>query len=358
MVKEPLDKSGRGARNHDVYAPRDTGKESGDSGFTHLPVLAAQVVEVFRNHQAQSGVIVDATVGLGGHSQRLLDELAWIHIIGVDRDLDALELAHTRLRSYGSRVRLTHGTFSTLAAAVAPATAVAGVLADLGVSSMQLDDPERGFSFRFDTPLDMRMDRSSGSMTVSELLESVTVEDLTRLFRQHGIGSLSSRYASAIKSALPFHTTGQLGQIVLEATPMRLRHGRIHPATKVFQALRVRVNDEVGELTQFLPTAFSLLECGGVLQVISYHSGEDRLVKRFMRLIETGGCLCSPRLGCTCGATPAGERIVRHGFVPDDEEARANPRSRSARLRALKRTRSDVSGVIDRYWDQVATWQG
>jgi len=328
----------------------------GQQVFQHLPVLAAAVVDGFRDRRSSSAIVVDATVGLGGHTQVLLDAFDWVQVVGLDRDRQALERTRVRLERYGQRVRLVHGTMSNLTETVSPVTAVAGVLADLGVSSMQLDDPARGFSFRFDAALDMRMDQSNEEMTVVRLLESSTVDDLIGLFRQHGVGSLSRRYATAIKDALPVTTTGGLAAVIVEATPAKLRGGRIHPATKVFQALRVSVNDEIDELIQFLPAAFALLDVGGVLQVISYHSGEDRLVKRFMRHVETGGCLCPPRLGCTCGATPAGERIQRHAINPSEAEATLNPRSRSAHLRSLRRSARDVNDVIDRYWHQVTTW--
>jgi 16S rRNA (cytosine1402-N4)-methyltransferase len=332
------------------------GRHSGE--FTHAPVLASEVVQGFRDRRTASAVIVDATVGLAGHSQRILDELDWAEVVGVDRDRRALNQAQDRLSRYGGRARLVHGRFGEISDAVAPAVAVAGVLADLGVSSMQLDDPDRGFSFRFDAPLDMRMDPDGEESDVAGFLLSVTTKDLIRIFRENGVGTLSIRYANALKSRLPVATTGELAEIIVSATPARLRGGRTHPATKVFQALRISVNDEATELIHFLPAALELLDRGGVMQVISYHSGEDRLVKRFIRLVETGGCICPPRLGCTCGAQPAGERTTRHAIIPSDDELAANPRSRSARMRALRRTTNDVADVLERYWQQVPTWHG
>ncbi|WP_298210644.1 16S rRNA (cytosine(1402)-N(4))-methyltransferase RsmH [Ferrimicrobium sp.] len=323
--------------------------------YAHAPVLAAQVVDGFREHQSASVIIVDATIGLGGHAQRILDDLEWSHVVGVDRDRQALASSRERLAPYGDRVRLLHGRFGDVMAVTAPLARVAGVLADLGVSSLQLDDPGRGFSFRFDAPLDMRMDQDGGSETVAEYLLSATPQDLVAVFRENGVGSLASRYASAIKSQPPA-TTGQLAEVIAAATPARLRGGRLHPATKVFQALRIRVNQEQEELLNFLPLAFGLLDRGGVMQVISYHSGEDRIVKRFMHLVETGGCVCPPRLGCNCGAQAVGSRMMRHALIPSEEEQKVNPRSRSARLRMLRRTADDISEVVQRYWEQVPSW--
>lgn len=332
--------------------------EQAPGHFSHAPVLAAEVVHGFRDRRTLSKIVVDATVGLAGHSQRILEDLDWAEVVGLDRDRRALSSARERLGSYGTRARLVHGRFGQLSEALAPVAAVAGVLADLGVSSMQLDDPARGFSFRFDAPLDMRMDPDGEESDVAAFLGSVTTKDLIRIFRENGVGTLAVRYANALKRQLPISTTGELAEVIVSATPARLRGGRTHPATKVFQALRVSVNDEAGELIHFLPQALELLDRGGVMQVISYHSGEDRLVKRFIRLVETGGCLCPPRFGCTCGAQPAGERTTRHAIIPSDEERMLNPRSRSARLRALRRTTDDVTDVVDRYWQQVPTWHG
>ncbi|MGC9155243.1 MAG: 16S rRNA (cytosine(1402)-N(4))-methyltransferase RsmH [Ferrimicrobium sp.] len=325
--------------------------------FVHAPVLVDRVVEGFSERVSTSVTIVDATVGLGGHTQRMLDDLSWTHVVGVDRDRQALARSRERLAPYGDRVRLVHGRFGDLTAVTAPLTRAAGVLADLGVSSMQLDDPNRGFSFRFDAPLDMRMDQDGGSMTVAQYLTTVAPKDLVAVLRANGVGSLARRYADALKGQLPV-TTGQLAEVIATATPARLRGGRLHPATKVFQALRIRANQEEEELVHFLPAAFSLLDCGGVLQVISYHSGEDRLVKRFARLVETGGCLCPPRVGCTCGARPVGTRLTRHAIVPSEEELTHNPRSRSARLRVLRRSDDDITEAIKRYWEQVPSWHG
>jgi 16S rRNA (cytosine1402-N4)-methyltransferase len=341
-----------------LHSPAGSTDERQPGQFTHAPVLAAEVVQGFRDRRTPSTVIVDATVGLAGHSQRILDELDWAEVIGIDRDRRALEQAQDRLSRYGGRARLVHARFGEISDAVAPVAAVAGVLADLGVSSMQLDDPGRGFSFRFDAPLDMRMDPDGEDADVAGFLLAVSTKDLIRIFRENGVGTLSIRYANALKSQLPVATTGELAEIIVSATPARLRGGRTHPATKVFQALRVSVNYEASELIHFLPAALGLLDRGGVMQVISYHSGEDRLVKRFIRLVETGGCICPPRLGCTCGAEPAGERTTRHAIIPSDDELAANPRSRSARMRALRRTANDVADVLERYWQQVPTWHG
>ncbi|ACU54183.1 S-adenosyl-methyltransferase MraW [Acidimicrobium ferrooxidans DSM 10331] len=293
----------------------------------HLPVMVAEVV---RAVEPQGRRVLDVTVGLGGHAAALLDAGAAL-VIGLDRDPEALHLAARRLEAFGDRFEPVRGTFRDLARVVG-ARRIDAVIADLGVSSLQLDHAQRGFSFRLAGPLDMRMDPEAPTSAAS-LLASLDEDGLTELLRRGEVGPLARRYARAILAAMPT-TTEQLAEVVVEATPPSRRTTRRHPATLVFQALRLAVNDELGQLTALLPAAFEALEVGGVLAVLTYHSLEDRLVKRFFEVAERGG---APR------TTPAGswtsvlERRPRRGVVPSDDEVARNPRARSARLRVARK---------------------
>lgn len=317
----------------------------------HAPVLAAEVVGLFNG---VVGLVVDATVGLGGHAAAILAALPTVTVLGVDRDREALAHAAARLAAFGTRARLVQGHFSELVALARDAEAV-GLLADLGVSSLQLDEGARGFSFRVDAPLDMRMDQASGEPDAASLLAGVSEAELAGMLRANGLGSLSGRIARAIVRARPITTTAQLAGVVERATPPA-RRGRIHPATKVFQALRIRINSEVEELDALLEAVLWLLVPGGVCQVISYHSGEDRVVKRFMEFLERGGCRCDRRLGCVCGASPLGVRLTRHAVTPSPAEIEANPRARSARLRAARIVRRDPEDAVRRLHAEVGSW--
>jgi 16S rRNA (cytosine1402-N4)-methyltransferase len=271
--------------------------------FEHIPVLRDEVVSLFA--PVPSGVLVDATVGGGGHSEALLAAYDGLRIIGLDRDAIALEAASRRLARFGDRVTLVHAPFSALADTVdAP---LSGVLFDLGVSSPQLDVRERGFSFRTDATLDMRMDQSTGA-TAGQLVNELPESALAALFRENGEGRLSGRIAHAVVAARPLTSTVQLAEVVAAAVPAAVRR-KGNPATRVFQALRIAVNDELGELASALPVALELLVVGGRCAVISYHSGEDRLTKTIFAEAATGGCVCPPSLPCVCGA------VVRHELI-------------------------------------------
>jgi 16S rRNA (cytosine1402-N4)-methyltransferase len=209
------------------------------------------------------------------------------------------------------------------------------VLLDLGVSSPQLDWSERGFSFREDGPLDMRMDPTTGP-TAADVVNTLPVDDLAALFRENGEGRLSGRIARAVVKARPLTSTRQLAEVVASAVPAPARR-KGHPARRVFQALRIQVNDELGQLEAVLPAALSHLEVGGVCAVISYHSGEDRLTKRVFADAASGGCVCPPGLPCVCGAVVRHQLVFRGARKASAAEVAANPRSESARLRALVR---------------------
>jgi 16S rRNA (cytosine1402-N4)-methyltransferase len=279
------------------------------------------------------GRYCDATLGAGGHTFAVLERSAPDgRVIGLDRDPAALATAGERLEPFGERVTLVHARFSDARAVLERLgmIPVDGFLVDLGVSSPQLDRPERGFSFRTDGPLDMRMDPTTGE-TAAELLRRVDEGELTRIIREQGEERHAARVARAIieaRRAGPLETTGKLAAIVARAIP-RHEYGK-NPATRTFQALRITVNDELGEIERFLDVAADCLRPGGRLVVIAFHSLEDRIVKR--RLRELAG------RGGAGSANPALLRLLtKHVVVPGDEERRSNPRARSARLRAAER---------------------
>ena len=316
--------------------------------FHHTPVLLAEVTALF--DPVPAGVIVDATLGGAGHAVALLEHRADVGLLGIDRDATARAAAAERLAPFGRRAVVHAGRFSELEAIVTsrrsqaglwpsiegvddPAPVV-GILADLGVSSPQLDEPERGFSFSRPGPLDMRMDTSSGE-PASSLLDRIDLDDLTGLLRENGEGRFARRIARAILAARPITTTTQLVEVVDAAVPKAGRR-RGNVASRVFQALRVEVNAEHEELGALLDQALEVLVPGGRLTVISYHSGEDAQVKHTFRRWADGDCVCPPHMPCVCGATSKGRLIARRSVQASEEEASENRRSTSARLRCFE----------------------
>jgi 16S rRNA (cytosine1402-N4)-methyltransferase len=303
--------------------------------FPHRLVMVDEVVALFA--PVPAGTVVDATVGAGGHATALLDAHPHIELLGIDRDPDAVAAARAALAPYGRRAEVERARFSALGDLMAGRGGRAsGVLLDLGVSSPQLDRPERGFSYRSPGPLDMRMDRED-SATAAQLVNTMTVDDLGRLFAEHGEARFARRIARAVVAARPLETTSQLADVVAAAIPAAARR-RGHPARRVFQALRVRVNEELEELSEALDAALDVLVPGGRCVAIAYHSGEDRLVKSAFARAVTGGCVCPPGLPCTCGAEPLGQLVFRGARRPSPAEVAANRRAESARLRAFERT--------------------
>jgi 16S rRNA (cytosine1402-N4)-methyltransferase len=308
----------------------------------HRPVLVAQCLELL--DAAPGRLVVDATLGDGGHAEAILEHSAPDgRLIGLDRDPDALRIAGARLGRFGARVTLEHASFRELGAVLARLAIreVDGVLFDLGVSSRQLDMPERGFRFAeasaAATPLDMRMDPGVGP-TAAELLARASETELESWLREYGELPGARRLARTLverRRQQPLRTTADLLAAIAEA---RVGAGRRHhPATLVFQALRIAVNDELGALAEGLEAAVAALAPGGRLCVIAYHSLEDRLVKRTFAQ-EQRGCVCPPRLPvCRCGRQPRLERLTRRAIRADEAELAANPRARSARLRAARR---------------------
>jgi 16S rRNA (cytosine1402-N4)-methyltransferase len=303
--------------------------------FEHIPVLREEVTALFS--PVPAGLLVDATVGAGGHSAALLEAHPGLRIIGLDRDVAALDAARGRLAQFGDRVRLVHAPFAALGEVTSEP--LSGVLFDLGVSSPQLDQPERGFSYRADAAIDMRMDQSLGR-TAAHLLNELPELALADLFRHNGEGRLSGRIARAIVRARPLTSTLELGEVVAAAVPAAVRR-KGHPAKRVFQALRIAVNDELGQLEAALPVALARLVVGGRCAVISYHSGEDRLTKQIFARATTGGCTCPPDLPCMCGAVARHELVFRGARRPTPEELDRNPRAESARLRVIARTEAE-----------------
>jgi len=288
----------------------------------HVPVMVGEVRDLLCAHGPR--VVVDATVGTGGHAAALLAATD-AHLIGIDRDIDALALARERLGSFGTRVMLRHADFSDLAAVVQEcgAEAVDAIVADLGMSSFALDDPARGFSFRFDGPLDMRMDRSQ-PLRAYDLVNEETEADLANLLHHWGEERAARRIARSVIDARrrrPIETTAELRAIVERVLGPR-RAGGVHPATRTFQALRIAVNREVESLAAFLASAPALLSAGGRMAVIAYHSLEDRAVKERMRALARDQSFAL---------------LTRKVIKPADVEVASNPRARSARLRALER---------------------
>jgi 16S rRNA (cytosine1402-N4)-methyltransferase len=315
--------------------------------YAHEPVMVDEVVALFG--PVPAGVVVDGTAGGGGHAAALLDAHAHLGVLALDRDPDAVAAAAARLARFGRRAAVRRATFDRIEEIVASASAdrdtwprssaaspvVAGVLLDLGVSSPQLDRAERGFSYRVSAPLDMRMD-ATGGPSAADLVNTASVDELTTLFTANGEGRLSRRIARAIVDARPVTTTGDLAALVASAVPAPARR-RGHPARRVFQALRIAVNDELSQLSRTLPAALRLLAPAGRMAVISYHSGEDRLVKAAFAEAVAGGCTCPPRLPCVCGARPDHVLVFRGAHRPSAAEVARNHRAESARLRAIER---------------------
>jgi 16S rRNA (cytosine1402-N4)-methyltransferase len=286
---------------------------------------------------------VDATVGAGGHAEALLVHGTGIRLLGLDRDPQALAAAGERLARFGGRVTLQEADFGDLENALEGFPAPDGILADLGVSSMQLDRAQRGFSFRRDGPLDMRMGRSGRS--AADIVDTASVEELTRIFRDFGEERMAAKIARGIvaeRARGPIATTRQLAKVVAEQKRGR---EKIDPATRVFQALRIEVNQELVALARFLAAAVGRMKQGGRLAVISYHSLEDRMVKEAFRR-DSGVCLCPPKLpACVCGARKALEVLTRRPIRPSEAEVGRNPRARSARLRAAEKVVPEAAAV-------------
>jgi len=308
----------------------------------HIPVLLNEVLDGLNLHPGAK--LIDGTLGLGGHTEAILDATSPDgEVLGFDRDETAIEQTQARLAHFGDRLTVAHASYAEMQRIAAelqrPAPArrffaVDGILLDLGYSSMQIDDPTRGFSFREGGLLDMRFDASQ-PFSADDLVNHAPESELADLIYKYGEDRYSRRIARAIVGARPITDTAQLAQVVAKAQPPNKE--KIHPATRTFQALRIAVNDELGELERALPQTLELLKPGGRLAVISFHSLEDRIVKQFMKL-ESTDCICPPeQIVCTCGHTASLRLITRKPTEATAAEIAANPRARSAKLRIAER---------------------
>lgn len=310
----------------------------------HTPVLLERCVELLAPALTRPGaVLVDATEGMGGHSEALLERFDGIRLIGLDRDTDALRIAGQRLARFGDRVTLVHTVYDGIAAALAGAGVerVDGILFDLGVSSLQLDEADRGFAYAQDAPLDMRMDQTAGT-TAADIVATYGEGDLRRIFERYGEEKLAGRYARAIVAAratAPITRSGQLVDILIAATPAAVqREGRGHPAKRVFQALRIEVNAELAVLERALPAAMDALRVGGRIVVMSYQSLEDRLVKRVFADAAASTAPAGLPVELPEHA-PRFRLVVKGAELATDEEKAQNPRATPVRLRAAERVR-------------------
>jgi 16S rRNA (cytosine1402-N4)-methyltransferase len=309
----------------------------------HQSVLLDEAVGFLRPSTAD-GVLVDATVGLGGHAEALLSRYPQVRLLAIDRDPRALGLAAERLAPFGSRVTFAQGRHETLIDILKQhdVAAASGILADLGVSSMQLDDASRGFSFRYDAPLDMRM--GPDSTTAAELVNTLDEQELATILRDFGEEPMAKRIARAIVAAraeAPIDTTARLAEIVRSVK--KSRPHEIDPSTLTFQALRIAANGELTGLDRFIDDAVSVLDPGARIAIISFHSLEDRIVKRAFRRLE-GECTCPPNLPvCGCGAEEIVTSLTGRPITASEDELQRNPRSRSAKLRVAEKLSSTQS---------------
>jgi 16S rRNA (cytosine1402-N4)-methyltransferase len=303
--------------------------------FTHQPVMRDEIVTVLS--AVPPGVVVDATIGGGGHSEALLEARDDLSILGIDRDPEALAAATTRLERFGDRVHLTHRRFDALVGALADEgiSEISGALFDLGVSSPQLDRADRGFSYQHEGPLDMRMD-STATTTAADVVNNFDEARLAAVIRRHGDERYARRIAAAIVAVRPIVTTADLAAVVAGAIPAPARRRGGHPAKRTFQAIRIEVNSELDALPVGLDDAIDATVPGGRVAVLSYHSGEDAIVKERFR-VASGVCDCPPGLPCACGASQRVRLVRGVPRRPSDAEVTVNRRAASARLRVVER---------------------
>ncbi|UDY35970.1 16S rRNA (cytosine(1402)-N(4))-methyltransferase RsmH [Dermatobacter hominis] len=339
----------------DDATPPDPGGPGEPRPFVHAPVMVDLVVDLLRD--VPDGLYVDATLGGGSHAEAVLDAHPGLRLLGLDRDDAAIAAATRRLARFGDRVHIVRTGFDQLEQVVTehletadpshtrpghtrpghtrPGGATA-VLFDLGVSSPQLDEDERGFSYRSGAPLDMRMDRRQAFSAV-DVVNEYSFPQLARVIETYGEERFAGRIARAIVDARPIQNTAHLAEVVRAAIPAAARRTGGHPAKRTFQAIRIEVNRELDQLAEALEGAMAVLAPGGRMVVMSYHSLEDRMVKQTFRDAETGGCTCPPGLPCVCGAEPTVRLLKRGAWKATDDEIAANRRAESVRIRAVER---------------------
>lgn len=305
------------------------------ASFSHDPVMRDEIVEVFAD--VPPGTILDATLGGGGHSEALLDSRSDLDVLGLDRDPDAISAASDRLERYGSRFRTTMRRYDDIDGGLAEhgIERLSGALFDLGVSSYQLDEGSRGFSYRHDGPLDMRMGPDA-AWTADDVVNGYDEKKLADIIRRYGEERFASRIAQAIVASRPIETTNQLAEVIVAAIPAPARRTGGHPAKRTFQAIRIEVNGELDALPVAIDAAIDRIVPGGRVAVLSYHSGEDRLVKQRM-INASNRCECPPELPCVCGAVQTVRIVRKVAKKPSPAEMERNRRSTSARLRVVER---------------------
>ncbi len=326
------------------YGTNEAAGEGGEpgAGFVHAPVMRDEIVEIFG--PVPPGVVLDGTVGGGGHAAALLGAHAHLTVVGIDQDPAAIEAATTVLAPFGDRATMVRARFDDFAAVLdrLGIDRLSGALLDLGVSSPQLDVAARGFSYRGDGPLDMRMD-PEGPTSAADVVNGWTARDLAALLAANGEGRFARRIAAAIVASRPIESTTRFADVVRNAIPAAARRHGGHPARRVFQAVRIAVNSELDILPDTIDGLIALLVPGGRAAVLAYHSGEDRIVKDRFREAATGGCVCPPGLPCVCGAIPTARLLTRGARRPGDAEIATNRRAQSARLRTVERLPRDPS---------------
>ena len=329
----------------DEPQPPDPGGAGAPRPFVHAPVMVDLVVDLLRD--VPDGLYVDATLGGGSHAEAVLDAHPGLELLGLDRDDVAIAAATERLARFGDRVHIVRTGFDQLERVVTEhlettdrsdhrPQGASAVLFDLGVSSPQLDEAERGFSYRSGAPLDMRMDRRQAFSAV-DVVNDYSFPQLARIIETYGEERFAGRIARAIVDARPIQNTAHLAEVVRAAIPAAARRHGGHPAKRTFQAIRIEVNRELDQLAEALEGAMAVLAPGGRMVVMSYHSLEDRMVKQAFREAETGGCTCPPGLPCVCGAEPTVRLLKRGAWKATDDEIAANRRAESVRIRAVER---------------------
>jgi 16S rRNA (cytosine1402-N4)-methyltransferase len=310
--------------------------------FKHTPVMSAEVIEHL--NPKPGSMIVDTTLGGGGHARAILANNKDIKVIGVDQDIEAIEAAKIHLKEFGDRISYVNDNFSNIKSIIensksclpAGTAKIGGILFDLGISSYQIDSPERGFSFQADAPLDMRMDRSA-TVTAADIINNSCKEELERIIRDYGEERYYRRVASAIIKKRPISTTSELADIVKYSIPKSSPINTTKSIARVFQAFRIAVNKELEALEKALNDSIDLLSAKGRIVVISYHSLEDRIVKDIFKR-ESTDCICPPKLpACVCDHKKKLNIITKKPVIPTDAEIKLNPRARSAKLRAAEK---------------------